>query len=104
MTKPKKHTTPETANLSPLEKARLARAAKKVPENETKRQRFERVAGERMSRVLADLAKLRNTSATQYEYTEADVNKMRAQLINAVEKTISHFERRQPISPESFTF
>ena len=58
---------------------------KELIENETKEEKFKRIASARANRILDDLRVLGNCSNRGlYSYTEVDVNK----IFNAIEKEI----------------
>lgn len=63
-------------------------------ENETRHQRFQRVAGKRTKRILKDLQLLGNTSTPyEYEYTQEEVNK----IFEAIEEQLTETKSRFPI-------
>lgn len=88
----------------PLTLARAARQANRVDPNETKRDRFERIAGKRMNRVLADIEAIGNASASGYEYTQEDIDVMRATLHEAIDRTLLRFEARKLRVAGAFSF
>ena len=58
--------------------------------NETKRERFVRIASRRTNQVLGELRKLGNCSNTRmYDYSEADVRK----IFRAIKKELDRVEK-----------
>lgn len=67
--------------------------------NETRRQRFKRLATKRVNKVLNQLRVLGNlASKSYYDYNEADVNKM----FKAVEYQLKNMKGKFHISPKRF--
>ncbi|MGN1295211.1 MAG: hypothetical protein ACI4U5_02270, partial [Bacilli bacterium] len=63
----------------------MANIGKKTKENETKREKFVRLAESRMNNALKQIELLSNLSNTSaYEYTNADVDKIIRALRGAV--------------------
>lgn len=57
-------------------------------EKTEKRQRFEKVAGNRVQRILDTLQLLKNCSnRNNYEYTEADVEQMFSEIAKALKES-----------------
>jgi hypothetical protein len=60
---------------------------KTAPENETKRQRFVRLANDRVPKALKRIQLIGNLSSkVQYEYTQKDVDRIVKSLRDAVEE------------------
>ena len=72
----------------------MANIGKKTKDFETKREKFVRLAESRMDNTLKNIELLSNLANTSnYEYTQADIDKMIKALKNAVsdlEKSFSH--------------
>ena len=66
----------------------------KVPTDETKRDKFIRLADARVSRVLKQIRMIGNLSASGYEYNAEDVKKIDAALISTVETVMARFVPR----------
>lgn len=59
----------------------------------TKRQRFEKVAGNRVQKILDFLALLQNCSnRNNYEYTAADVEHMFSEISKSLKETRNRFQ------------
>lgn len=70
----------------------------KAPKNETKRERFRRLAPLRTNEVLRRLKVLGNCSnKTVYEYTEEEVNKIFSEIDRKTKETKArfHFSKRE---------
>ncbi|MFQ6093243.1 MAG: hypothetical protein ACE5OR_11325 [bacterium] len=64
-----------------------------VPENETPRRRFVRLAESRTNAALDKIRLLGNLAAGQYEYTAEDIERIFGALEEAIKVTRSKFER-----------
>lgn len=68
----------------------MANIGKKTKENETKREKFVRLAESRMNNALKQIELLSNLSNTSaYEYTNADVDK----IIRALRGAVTELEK-----------
>lgn len=78
-------------NLKPVTPTTGSRRADAKP-NESKRDRFVRLGGARMGKVLKGIEGLGNLSGAAYEYSEADVSKMRTAIQNATDAALRRFD------------
>lgn len=71
-----------------------------------KRQRFEKVAGNRVQRVLDTLQLLKNCSnRNNYEYTEADVEQMFSEMSKAMKETRTAYSSElHKVNKQGFMF
>lgn len=76
-----------------------------MPKTE-KRLRFEKVAGNRVQRVLDTLQLLKNCSnRNNYEYSESDVTQMYSEISKALkESRAAYTNELQKINKQGFTF
>lgn len=75
-------------------------------EKTEKRQRFEKVAGARVQKVLDTLQLLKNCSnRNNYEYTSSDVNQMFSEISKAVkEAQAAYISELNKVDKKGFTF
>lgn len=75
-------------------------------EKTEKRQRFEKVAGARVQKVLDTLQLLKNCSnRNNYEYTASDVNQMFSEISKAVkEAQAAYISELNKANKKGFTF
>jgi hypothetical protein len=75
-------------------------------EKTEKRQRFEKVAGARVQKVLDTLQLLKNCSnRNNYEYTASDVNQMFSEISKAVKETqAAYISELNKVDKKGFTF
>ena len=79
----------------------MANIGKKTKDDETKRERFVRLAENRMNNVLKNIQLLSNLSNTSaYEYTREDVDK----IIKALKVAVSELEKSFTPSSNSKKF
>lgn len=88
----KKSETP--AKVVDLAKARKARV--KVPENETKEDRFKRLARGRVNQALKFISLIGNLSGPGYGYTQEQIDIIKSGLLEAVSSTMKKFAPRDP--------
>lgn len=82
---------PAATPAAPVKALRKPRA--KTPENESKADKFRRLAGARMGKALTMISNIGNCSnRSQYDYTPEQVAKMKADLINMVNNTMARYE------------
>jgi hypothetical protein len=77
----------------------------RVPLDETKRQKFERLAEFRFGRIVRALHYMRGLGRNQgaYEYGEADVERLRTKLQAEVDEALGEMKRRgRPIQTKLF--
>lgn len=72
----------------------------------TKRQRFEKVAGKRVQKILDTLQLLKNCSnRNNYEFTEADVELMFSEISKALKDSRAAYTNElHKINKQGFTF
>ena len=75
-------------------------------EKTEKRQRFEKVAGARVQKVLDTLQLLKNCSnRNNYEYTASDMNQMFSEISKAVkEAQAAYISELNKVDKKGFTF
>lgn len=88
-------------NTKPAAKNAPATATKKAgrksaPENETKAERFIRLAKPRMTKAIKAISVLGNLSGAGYEYTPEQVDKMRGAIDAEMQKAFAKFQPKQP--------
>ena len=76
------------------DKKKKAVRVSKVPANETKRDKFIRLADARVSRVLKQIRMIGNLSASGYEYGQSDIDKIYDALLETVKSTMARFVPR----------
>lgn len=65
------------------------------PAEETKRERFLRIATPRMQRALTSIRLLGNLSSPNYGWDAQDVEMMRSQLTQVLNDTLQRFEKEK---------
>jgi len=91
------------ATDKPAKKPRKARVA--APANETKAEKFIRLASARMEKTLSAISVIGNlASRSNYEYTEEQVKAMGSALTQAVEDTMSNFNPKAATASKKFSF
>ncbi len=75
-----------------------------VEKDESKRDRFERIAKARMNKALTAIRLLGNLSSPNYEWTQNDVRAISDTLQFAVNETLAKFRRREKSPPLQFSF
>lgn len=75
-----------------------------IPENETKVEKFVRIATPRVNSVIDKLDILSNCAGSAYEYNEEQIETMFDAIRNAVEACYSQFQPKQKSEKERFTF
>jgi len=66
-------------------------ARKKVPENETPRQKFVRLANYRSAKAIQFILSIGSLANSQYKYTEDDVEVITTALSDATEALLNRF-------------
>ena len=69
-------------------------------EDETKHERFLRLAGKRMTKALHGLDQLGNLSGPIYEYGEAEVERMMSAIRDRADNTERRLRRQKPEKSE----
>lgn len=72
--------------------------------DETKREKFERIALARMNRALNSVRLIGNLASYNYDWTENDIDKMRQSVNEVVEATFNRFQRHKRGEKPVFTF
>lgn len=75
-----------------------------APKNETKQQKFVRIAAPRVTKVLTALRLLSNCAGSGYEYSPDQMNRVASTISKAVEDMKSCFAKRQATKGEGFKF
>jgi hypothetical protein len=72
----------------------------KAPTDETKADRFVRVATPRVKKLLWCFKQLANCSGAAYEYTPEQVTKISETIVKAFDDMVDRLNRKKPISDE----
>ena len=75
-----------------------------IPENETKSEKFIRIATPRVNSVINKLDILANCAGSSYEYNEEQIEAMFDAIRNAVDACYAQFQPKQKAEKERFTF
>ena len=75
-----------------------------IPENETKAEKFIRIATPRVNSVIDKLDILSNCAGSAYEYNEEQIESMFDAIRNAVDACYAQFQPKQKAEKERFTF
>ena len=75
-----------------------------IPENETKAEKFVRIATPRVNSVIDKLDILSNCAGSSYEYSEKQIESMFDAIRNAVDNCYSQFQPKQKSEKKRFTF
>ncbi len=70
----------------------MARRKNPPPANETKADKFRRVARERIDKIVKSLRSLEGLTGRTYEYTPEQIEKIEAYLKNQLDATINKFK------------
>lgn len=82
----------------------MAKTIVNIPENETKNEKFVRIASPRVNAVIDKLDILSNCASSNYEYTEEQVENMFQAIRDAVDKCYAQFQPKAKSEKEKFTF
>ncbi len=82
----------------------MAKANINIPENETKNEKFVRIASPRVNAVIDKLDILSNCASSNYEYTEEQVENMFQAIRDAVDNCYAQFQPKVKSEKEKFTF
>ena len=82
----------------------MAKANINIPENETKNEKFVRIASPRVNAVIDKLDILSNCASANYEYTEEQVESMFQAIRDAVDACYAQFQPKAKSEKEKFTF
>lgn len=76
----------------------------RIPENESKNEKFIRIASPRVNSVIDKLDILSNCASSNYEYTEEQVENMFMAIRYAVDSCYAQFRPKVKTEKEKFTF
>lgn len=82
----------------------MAKTNINIPENETKNEKFVRIASPRVNAVIDKLDILSNCASNNYEYTEEQVENMFQAVRDAVDACYAQFQPKVKSEKEKFTF
>ena len=82
----------------------MAKTKINIPENETKNEKFVRIASPRINAVIDKLNILSNCASSNYEYTEEQVKNMFQAISDAVDACYAQFQPKVKSEKEKFTF
>ncbi len=82
----------------------MAKTNTVIPENESKNEKFIRIASPRVNSVIDKLDILSNCASANYEYTEEQVEAMFDAIRNAVDACYEQFRPKAKAEKEKFTF
>ncbi len=82
----------------------MAKNTIEIPENETKAERFVRIATPRVNKVINALDILANCSGATYDYTEEQVESMFVAIEAAVITAKKQFQPKQKDEKNQFAF
>lgn len=74
-----------------------------APADETKSQKFSRLASARMTKVLKQIKGLGNLSGSGYEFTPEQVAKMATMIEEATRNTMKRFDKTQRATADQVT-
>lgn len=86
---------PDISQFLPNVQAPRRRERRHPPKNETARDRFIRIGGQRMRNVLRDLRLLGNLASNNYDVTARDVQMMQRAIASAMDQSFSRFAKKQ---------
>lgn len=75
-----------------------------IPENETKNEKFLRIATPRVNAIIDKLDVLSNCAGSNYEYTEEQVETMFQALRDAMDACYNEFRPKVKSEKERFSF
>ena len=75
-----------------------------IPENETKNEKFMRIATPRVNSIIDKLDILSNCAGSNYEYTEEQVETMFQAIRDAVDACYNEFRPKVKTEKERFSF
>ena len=75
-----------------------------IPENETKNEKFLRIATPRVNAIIDKLDILANCAGSNYEYTEEQVETMFQAIRDAVDSCYNEFRPKVKTEKERFSF
>jgi hypothetical protein len=98
VTQPTTETEPKLVTPPTTETPPTKEVKRRAPENETPRERFRRVAGNRLTNALKAIELLGNLGlSTEYEYTGQDVQKIVEAISGETKKAADLLTTKKPI-------
>lgn len=82
----------------------MAKTGIMIPENESKNEKFIRIASPRVNAVIDKLDILSNCTSSNYEYTDEQVENMFQAIRDAVDNCYAQFRPKVKSEKEKFTF
>ena len=82
----------------------MAKTNISIPENDTKNEKFVRIASPRVNAVIDKLDILSNCASSNYEYSEEQVESMFQAIRDAVDNCYAQFQPKVKSEKEKFTF
>lgn len=82
----------------------MAKTNISIPENETKNEKFVRIASPRVNAVIDKLDILSNCASSNYEYTEEQVENMFQAIRDALDNCYVQFQPKVKPEKEKFMF
>lgn len=82
----------------------MAKTNVNIPGNESKNEKFIRIASPRVNAVIDKLDILSNCASSNYEYTEEQVENMFQAIRDAVDACYAQFQPKVKSEKEKFTF
>lgn len=79
-----------------MAKASTKKASTAAPADETKAQKFSRLASARVSKAVKAIEQIGNLSGSGYERTDAQVQAIKGHLVGAVNGTMNKFDKSAP--------
>ena len=75
-----------------------------IPENETKNEKFVRIASLRVQAIISKIEILANCSSSNYEYTDEQVEAMFGAIMTSLTECKKSFQPKEKIEKEKFHF
>lgn len=75
-----------------------------IPENETKNEKFIRIAALRVQAIISKIEILANCSSSNYEYTDEQVEAMFGAIMTSLTECKKSFQPKEKIEKEKFHF
>lgn len=82
----------------------MAKTNVNIPENESKNEKFIRIASPRVNAIIDKLDILSNCSSSNYEYTKEQVENMFQAIRDALDACYAQFQPKAKSEKEKFTF
>lgn len=75
-----------------------------IPENETKNEKFVRIATPRVQAIISKIEILSNCSSSNYEYTDEQVEAMFGAITSSLNECRKSFQPKEKTEKEKFQF